>query len=349
MRAFIGILLLSEYSAVPRRRLYWAAESDTYNKRVATTMRRNRFEEIMRFSHGANNANLLIEDKLTKVRPFLNILNRNFLASGHAFGPTVASIDESMIPYYGRHPIKLLICGKLIRWEFKGCVAASPLGCAVATDLYQGKHRPENRTDRRNQFGLGDEIVLDFLDNLEAQYGGRRISLYFDNFFTSIKLLEHIQERGHGATGTVRCNCLEKCPLANSKVFSKLPRGREERFLEKNAKIFVVRWKDNGLVCMASNEHGLRPLKKVDCYSATKKKIAGSMPNVICMYNRHMGGVDRVDENISLYRIAIPGKKWYFPLFCYLLNVCVNNASLFARAGDYSDDMLAFTCSIVQC
>ena len=67
------------------------------------------------------------------------------------------------------------------------------------------------------------------------------------------------------------------------------------------------------------------------------------------MYNRHMGGVDRVDGNISLFRIAIRGKRWYFPLFCYLLNACVNNAWLFARAGDYSDDMLAFTRSIVQC
>ena len=67
---------------------------------------------------------------------------------------------------------------------------------------------------------------------------------------------------------------------------------------------------------MASNEHGLGPLKTVGHYSATKKeKIAVCMPNVICMYNRHMGGVDRVDENISLYRIAIGGKNGTFHYF----------------------------------
>lgn len=27
-----------------------------------------------------------------------------------------------------------------------------------------------------------------------------------------------------------------------------------------------------------------------------------------------MGGVDRSDQNISLYRISLRGKKWYFPL-----------------------------------
>ena len=68
------------------------------------------------------------------------------------------------------------------------------LGYAFTIDFYQGKHRPENRTDYRNQPGLGGEVVLDFLDNLETQYGGRRFLLYFDNFFTSIKLLEHIHE-----------------------------------------------------------------------------------------------------------------------------------------------------------
>ena len=121
-----------------------------------------------------------------------------------------------MIPYYGKHPTKPVISGKPIRWGYKGWVAASPLGYAFAIDFYQGKHRPEIRIDYINQFGLGGEVALDFLKNLETLYGGRRFSLYFDNFFTSIKLLEHIQERGHGATETVRCNCLEKCPLTNS-------------------------------------------------------------------------------------------------------------------------------------
>ena len=92
--------------------------------------------------------------------------------------------------------------------------------------------------------------------------------------------------------------------------------GVKKHFLEKNAKIFVVRWKDNGLVCVASNEPGLRPLKKVERYSATeRKKIAVFISNFICMYNRHMGGVNRVDENISLYRIAIRGKNGTFHYF----------------------------------
>ena len=146
MRAFIDILLLSGYCTVPRRRLHWATELDTYNKMVATTIIRNRFKEIMRFFHGASNANLLIEDKFAKVQPFFNILDRNFLASGHAFEPK----DVAIHYFY--------FCN----------------GYAFAIDFYQEKYRPENRTEYRNEFGLGGEVALDFLDYLETQYGGRQ-------------------------------------------------------------------------------------------------------------------------------------------------------------------------------
>ena len=61
-----------------------------------------------------------------------------------------------------------------------------------------------------------------------------------------------------------------------------------------------------------------------------------------------MGGVDRLDENVSCYQISIRGKKWYCPLICYLIDVSVNNEWLFARKGNYSGDLLSFTQSIVQ-
>ena len=44
----IGIFL-SGYCTMQRHRLYWATESDIYNKMVTTTMHQNRFEEIMAF------------------------------------------------------------------------------------------------------------------------------------------------------------------------------------------------------------------------------------------------------------------------------------------------------------
>lgn len=49
-------------------------------------------------------------------------------------------------------------------------------------------------------------------------------------------------------------------------------------------------------------------------------------PGLIKEYNINMGGVDRSDQNISLYRTSIRGKKWYFPLFAHSLAMAVTNA-----------------------
>lgn len=349
MRTFIGILLLSGYCSVSRRRLYWGNEPDTHNILVVHSMRRNRFDEIMSYFHAADNSCLDQEDKFAKIRPFLNIVTKKFLLFGSVFGPDTISIDESMVPYFGRHPVKQFIRGKPIRWGYKAWVAATRLGYVFSLDFYQGKYRGDKQSEYRSRFGLGGEVVLDLVDVLQREYEDRKFSLYFDNFFTSLRLLDELQARGHGATGTIRSNRVEKCPVSNTKTFSKQRRGSEEHFLDEEGQIILVRWCDNGVVSIASNQHGLQPIKRVERYCASeKKKIIVQMPKLISKYNENMGGVDRVDENIEHYRISVRGKKWYFPILTYLFNVCANNAWLFARQGGYNDDLLTFTRSIAQ-
>ncbi|XP_046688572.1 piggyBac transposable element-derived protein 3-like [Homalodisca vitripennis] len=60
-----------------------------------------------------------------------------------------------------------------------------------------------------------------------------------------------------------------------------------------------------------------------------------------------MGGIDRADQNISLYRVSIRGKKWYFPLIAHLLDVSVQNAWQLHRQDGGKLDQLAFRRRIV--
>ena len=39
-----------------------------------------------------------------------------------------------------------------------------------------------------------------------------------------------------------------------------------------------------------------------------------------------MGGVDRMDQNISAYMINIRNKKWWWPFIRFLIDLAVNNA-----------------------
>ena len=45
----------------------------------------------------------------------------------------------------------------------------------------------------------------------------------------------------------------------------------------------------------------------------------------IFLYNKSMGGVDRLDQNINSYMIGHPSKKWWCPVFHFCLDLSVNN------------------------
>lgn len=55
-----------------------------------------------------------------------------------------------------------------------------------------------------------------------------------------------------------------------------------------------------------------------------------------------MGGIDRSDQNIELYRIAIRGKKWYFPLFTHCIDLAIQNAWQLYRSDGGDMDQLQF-------
>lgn len=62
-------------------------------------MSRNRFQEIKRNLHLSNNV-IDVNDKFSKVRPYLDTMNEKNLQWG-IFSHNL-SIDEEMIPYFGR-------------------------------------------------------------------------------------------------------------------------------------------------------------------------------------------------------------------------------------------------------
>ncbi|XP_050497860.1 piggyBac transposable element-derived protein 3-like [Diabrotica virgifera virgifera] len=55
-----------------------------------------------------------------------------------------------------------------------------------------------------------------------------------------------------------------------------------------------------------------------------------------------MGGVDRCDQNLSLYRISLRSKKWYFPLVAHCIDVALQNAWQLHRQRGGDLDQLRF-------
>ncbi|KAF2881459.1 hypothetical protein ILUMI_24711 [Ignelater luminosus] len=76
--------------------------------------------------------------------------------------------------------------------------------------------------DKYKQFGVGASIVLQFVDTLENKASNISYDIYFDNFCTTLQLLEELKSRGHEGTGTIRENRLGKdCKIMVSDTLKK--------------------------------------------------------------------------------------------------------------------------------
>lgn len=338
---FFGILYLSGYVPLPRKRMFWEDSADVHNELVTNAMRRKRFEEIFKYLHFADNSKLDKHDKMAKLRPVMDRLNDLF--QKNAPPETVVSIDESMIPYFGRHNLKQCIRNKPVRFGYKAWVMSHRLGYCVTFDIYQGRSEKVSHTAC-----LGESVVCSFAKVLKEQYPNMSFSLYFDNFFTTIPLMTYLAEQNFGATGTIRENRLKNCPLMNTQEMKKKKYARGTFDFKGSDVVEAVKWKDNAVVTVITNEHSTYPLNSTKRYSRDMKMVIEvPQPNVISKYNANMGGVDILDSNVSNYRISMRSKKWYMPIFLWQLDIAMTNAWQLSKTYGSTLDQLAFRREVV--
>lgn len=147
--------------------------------------------------------------------------------------------------------------------------------------------------------------------------------------FTGIPALLQLKTLGFNATGTIRENRLpNSCPIKQKKKETKkLGRGFMTGKSVEGLNLHVTKWVDNAVVSVASTVYGMSPVTKALRYSSEKQsKIEVPRPFVVAKYNQFMGGVDRMDQNVSLYRIGIHGKKWWSTIFTWMIDVAIENA-----------------------
>ena len=149
-------------------------------------MSRNRYHEIKKYLHFADNQNLTKEDKMSKIAPLYTLLNRNLIQFG--IFNKLLSVDESMVPYFCRHSAKMFIRTKLIRFGFK-------IWCLCGSDdypynmkIYQGKEK------KLQDKPLGTSVINNMVDVITANSSALLHELYFNTFFTSYSLICNLRD-----------------------------------------------------------------------------------------------------------------------------------------------------------
>ncbi|GFT49958.1 piggyBac transposable element-derived protein 3-like [Nephila pilipes] len=94
-----------------------------------------------------------------------------------------------------------------------------------------------------------------------------------------------------GATGAIRVNRTENCPLEDIKSIKKKSRASFDFWNSKYLK--MVWWNDNSVITSASSHHGFEPVAQTKRWSYIGRKfIEIDQPHILSQNNKFMGGID---------------------------------------------------------
>ena len=145
-------------------------------------------------------------------------------------------------------------------------------GYLVTFDLYQGCTYKGNQQNEK----IFGKCAATLLKNIDSLPEDKRLLPYhfcFDNLFTTFPLLKELKDRNYGATGTIRTNKCQNCPLKSVDAMKKTKKGTAEFATDEKNKIMVCRWIDNAVVSVASTIHTSNISSKVRKYSQREKKM----------------------------------------------------------------------------
>ena len=179
IETFLANVILTGYNSRPRQCLYWSKNDNVTCSLVSRNMARKRFEDIKRYLHFVDNNHLQIGEKLAKTRLLQDRIN-HFLQQFGVFSKDL-SIDEQMVPHFGRHSFKMFIRGKPIRFGYKNWVLASSYGYPYKFETCTGASKSKDSSKP-----LGPQVVCSLLSVVKNP---TCYHVYFDNFLSFFLLL----------------------------------------------------------------------------------------------------------------------------------------------------------------
>ena len=311
--AYLGFTIMMGLNQLPHIYDYWSTDSLFHNFEIASRISRNRFVEIKRYLHFVDNRTLVERgeegyDKLGKIRPILDLVRQRTLNNHNPHKEN--SIDKAMIKYKGRSSLKQYLPMKPIKRGMNVWVRVDSCnGYVCDFHVYTGKEGNNTTLD------LGGSVVK----KLTRDIIGKNYHLYYDNYFTSVALLESLLKDKVYSCGIFRRDRkgipVDLKDVRMSKWYKKnnndnnnnnflliiddLERG--DFVFRRCGNIVALVWKDNKLVYMISTN--ANPSVVSTCQRKDKDGTVKTVPAplAINLYNKFMGGVDRADQLRSYY------------------------------------------------
>ena len=260
---------------LPDVRSYWAKGLSEVLW-VPSTMSGSCFEQMSRYLYLADNTKTPERDaKEYKLYELGNIQNKVNKHCKKSYIPQQeVSIDEQMIGRKACISFLQYTPKKPKKFGVKFWVLCKSLsGYCLQFEIYTGK------TDNMVEHELSYQAVFDLM----KPYVNKNHHLYFDNFYTSPKLVED-RISGIYSCGIIRT---DKGQFPEDFKRTKLEIGSSLFLQAEN--MFAVHWKDKRDVFLFSLIHG-----NLSIEVQRKRGDMITKPSIVVEYNKFMGGVDSV-------------------------------------------------------
>ena len=127
-------------------------------------------------------------------------------------------------------------------------------------------------------------------------------------------------------------------------------RGAMTEVVDTEQKVVVCAWYDNGRILTISTFFGIASIDECNHSDrAQKKMLTVARPASVALYNRFMGGVDKTDMLMALYKSKCRTSKWYQRIAIHLFSLAVVNAWVICRESGGAGALLPFLQNIAIC
>ena len=326
MKLFMGIHLAMGVHKLPSVEDYWSQHPLLGAPGISRGMPIQRFKALQSCLHLNDNTTARKRgepgyDKLHKIRPVMESIRENCQRC-YSLHREV-SVDEAMVGFKGRSSMKQYCPMKPTKRGYKvWALSDSHTGYMYNFAIYCGA------TPGVTEHGLGASVVRTMTEPvLEKGH-----FLFFDNYFSTVSLAQFLRTKNTYCIATARTDRTAwPTNLKNKKTLKQhLKRGdHRSQIVSPGVQCFM--WMDKKVVPFINticNPSSLTTVKR--------KKKDGSTVNVSCplsvqLYNKYMGGVDMADQLRKAYSCRRRSRKWWLPLFYFMVDISVVNSYILHR------------------
>jgi hypothetical protein len=248
-------------------------------------------------------------DRLGKVRYVVDYVNRKF-SSFYTLEQDIA-IDESLVKFRGRLSFVQFNPSKRARFGMEYyTMCESSSGYCQQFRLYTGKEVGDSKLPSH------EAIVMELM----APYLSKGYTVHVDNRYSSPTLFHRLLEAGTNVMGAVRLN---RKQMPQDLKNMKLKKG--ESVARYSHKMMAIKWQDKKPVPLPSTIHdsvGMTSTKKTN----RKTGEVITKPKSVVDYNKGMGGVDKMDQQLAPYPPMRCYIKGYKKIFFYILDMAFFNS-----------------------